>query len=43
MSNFEDVKKFMKTFVKKIITKPKFPGLLAKTVISPEFEFRAKP
>ena len=25
MSNFEDVKKFMKTFGQKIITKPKFP------------------
>ena len=25
MSNFEDVKKFMKTFGQKIITKPQFP------------------
>ena len=25
MSNFEDVKKFMKTFGQKVITKPQFP------------------
>ena len=25
MSNFEDLKKFMKTFVQKVITKPQFP------------------
>ena len=25
MSNFDDVKKFMKTFGQKIITKPQFP------------------